>query len=375
MRLSIFLLLAAFASANPLPGHAAPKSAAVKADPTFSRGTPLPKWAQPLAAIPPTVRTDPVVTRLSDVQSKAGPNPAVLINHALQVNDPASLSEIGQYAFSYFPSYQKLQLHRVAIIRAGQVMDRTATANVRLLERESGVDAGVYGGEKSVQLLLDDVRAGDTLWITYTVEGDNPVFGKRWTATFSWDRASPVELRRLTVLRPAGQPVHWRQLGDVKADPIAPVVDRVGDMERMRFEGRAIEAVQFEPSIPTDFIPVRRLQMSEYPDWHAVAGWADGLFPRAAASPGVKRLAARFAAEPTRLAQASAALHWVQEEIRYFSVSIGENSHRPQAPDTVLAHRYGDCKDKTYLLVSLLGELGIAARPVLVNASAPKLPG
>ncbi|MET0858971.1 MAG: DUF3857 domain-containing protein, partial [Telluria sp.] len=328
----------------------------------------------PLAEIPPTERTDPVVTRLAEVQSKVGASPSMLVNQAIQVNDHASLGEIGQFSLSYFPSYQKLLLHRVAIVRAGQVMDRTATVNVRLLEREAGIDVGVYGGEKSVQLLLDDVRAGDTLWITYTVDGRNPVFGKRWAEDYSWDRHTPVVLRRVTVLHPPGQPIHWRQLGDVKADPIVPVIDSAGGMARMRFEGGALDAVQAEPSIPPDFLPYRRLQLSEFPDWQSVARWADGLFPRAAPSPALKQLAARFAAEKTRLEQASAALHWVQDEIRYFSVSIGENSHRPQAPDTVLARRYGDCKDKTYLLVSLLQQLGINATPVLVNATAPKTP-
>jgi TPR repeat protein/transglutaminase-like putative cysteine protease len=374
MHLSTFVLLAAFAAPIAIAAQPVqPKSVAV-ADRTFSRAAPMPRWAQPLAEIPPTERTDPVVTRLAEVQSKVGASPSMLVNQAIQVNDPASLGEIGQFSLSYFPSYQKLLLHRVAIVRAGQVTDRTATVNVRLLEREAGIDVGVYGGAKSVQLLLDDVRVGDTLWITYTVDGRNPVFGKRWAEDYSWDRHTPIELRRVTVLHPPGQPIHWRQLGDVKADPIVPVIDSAGGMARMRFEGRALDAVQSEPSIPPDFLPYRRLQLSEYPDWHSVALWADGLFPRAAPSPALKQLAARFATEKTRLAQASAALHWVQDEIRYFSVSIGENSHRPQVPDTVLARRYGDCKDKTYLLVSLLQQLGINATPVLVNASAPKTP-
>ncbi|MES2757322.1 MAG: DUF3857 domain-containing protein [Pseudomonadota bacterium] len=375
MRLHFVVLLAAFASPIGFAAQlAAPKAARVVADASYVRGAALPRWAQALAEIPPTERTDPVVTRLAEIQTRVGAAPAMLVNQAIQVNDPGSLSEIGQYSLSYFPSYQKLLLHRVAIIRAHQVMDRTATANVRLLEREAGIDAGVYGGEKSVQLLLDDVRAGDTLWITYTVEGRNPVFGKRWAQDFSWDRGTPVELRRLTVLHPPGQPIYWRQLGDVRAEPIVPLVDSAAGVARMRFESRAIDAVQHESSIPPDFLPYRRLQLSEYPDWQAVAVWAGGLFPAVAPSPAIKQFAARFEGEKTRLAQASAALHWVQDEIRYFSVSIGENSHRPQPPDTVLARRYGDCKDKAYLLVSVLSQLGIKATPILVNSSAPKTP-
>lgn len=373
MRVSIVLLVAALAGYIPAiaaPRPARPASAAV--DGTFSRSATLPKWAQPLAAVPPTIRTDPVVMRLAETQAIAGLAPALLVNQVLQVNDPAALATIGQYSFNYYPSYQKVRLHRVAIIRGRQTLDRTASVNVRLLERETAVDAGVYGGAKTVQLLLEDVRAGDTLWITYSTEGRNPVFGKHWAEDFSWDRSEPVELRRLTILHPARQPLYWRQLGDAPGALLAPVIDQLGDMERMRFEGAAIEAVQQESSVPADFLPVRMLQLSEYPDWQSVAGWADGLFPPARPSPALRQLAARFGAEPTPMARASAALQWVQNEIRYFSVSIGQNSHRPQAPDVVLARRFGDCKDKTYLLISLLAQMGITAKPVLLDAAAPQ---
>jgi len=36
--------------------------------------------------------------------------------------------------------------------------------------------------------------------------------------------------------------------------------------------------------------------------------------------------------------------------------------------------RYGDCKDKTYLLVSLLRAVGIEADPMLVSLTTPKTP-
>ena len=346
MRLSIFLLVSAMSCCPAIAAQAGAKAPAAAADATFSRGGALPKWAQPLAAVPPTTRTDPVVMRLAETQAVAGPASGVLVNQALQVNDQGSLASIGQYSFSYYPSYQKVRLHRVAILRGGQTLDRTASVNVRLLERETAVEAGVYGGAKTVQLLLDDVRVGDTLWITYSTEGRNPVFDKRWAEDFSWDRSVLVELRRLTILHPARQPLFWRQLGDAPGALLAPVIDQVGDMERMRFEGAALDAVERENSVPADFLPVRMLQLSEYPDWQAVAGWADGLFPPVQASPGLRQLAAKFGAAPTPMARASAALHWVQDEIRYFSVSIGQNSHRPQAPDTVLARRFGDARTR-----------------------------
>ena len=66
------------------------------------------------------------------------------------------------------------------------------------------------------------------------------------------------------------------------------------------------------------------------------------------------------------------ALRFVQSDIRYVSISIGTNSHRPYAPAVVLHRRYGDCKDKSALLVTILRDLGINAKPVLVSVSYRK---
>ena len=72
---------------------------------------------------------------------------------------------------------------------------------------------------------------------------------------------------------------------------------------------------------------------------------------------------------PAKRAAVAEAVRFVQDEIRYFSLSIGENSHRPFAPSEVLARRYGDCKDKSLLLSSLLRALGVAARPAFVSTA------
>ncbi|MFP5392352.1 MAG: DUF3857 domain-containing protein [Gammaproteobacteria bacterium] len=350
----------------------APASKGASASVSFERQAPLPKWAQELAPVPATTRTDPVVTRLNETQALVGPTPALLFNRAIQVNDRASLGTIGQFGISFFPSYQKLALHRVAILRGGKTIDVTASVDTRLLEREAGIERGMFDGETTLQL-LEDVRVGDTLWATWSVEGVNPVFGGHWSEDFGWDLGYPIERRVLTVLHPAARPVYWRQLGDFRTGRLLPVIDTVGELQRIRFDGRAIEALEAEPSVPAHYLPERMLQFSEHKTWQSVAQWAAGLFPRVTAVAELKALAQQFAAQPTQLAKASAALHWVQENIRYFSVSVGENSHRPQAPGTVLKRRYGDCKDVSYLLVSLLQQLGIEARPVLLSARAPRL--
>lgn len=375
---SLPLIVAALIATVPACVSAAPgpHTAAVAGSGTdgFRRAPQLPKWAQPLAEIPATERSDAVVIRLNETQAVAGETPAYLVNRAIQVNDRSALAAIGQVGLTYYSAYQRLNLHRVALLRDGKLLDQTASVNARSLQRETAMENGMYGGATTVQLLLDDVRVGDTLWLTYSVEGHNPVFGKQWFGVYSWDNEAPVELRRLTVLHPKGRPLHWRQLGEFRTDQLEPRVDTVGEFERLRFEGRAIEALETEPAVPAAYLGPRMLQFSEFADWQDIARWAGGLFPRTPPGPALQALARQIGKEADAAARASAALHWVQNEIRYFSVSVGENSHRPQAPEVVLKRRYGDCKDKSYLLIALLAELNIEASPVLLSAQAPGLP-
>ena len=112
------------------------------------------------------------------------------------------------------------------------------------------------------------------------------------------------------------------------------------------------------------------LQLSEYQGWPEVVDWGNRLFELPASwglsmHARVWTLTAGFA---TREEKANALLHFVQDEIRYLAISIGESSHRPSPPADVLERRFGDCKDKSLLLVALLREIGLDAQVALVHS-------
>ena len=57
----------------------------------------------------------------------------------------------------------------------------------------------------------------------------------------------------------------------------------------------------------------------------------------------------------------------MQEDIRYTGLELGSGAYRPTAPAEVLLRRYGDCKDKTLLAVTMMRDLGIDAAPAFVS--------
>jgi hypothetical protein len=107
-----------------------------------------------------------------------------------------------------------------------------------------------------------------------------------------------------------------------------------------------------------------------YRDWDAVARWFHALSePVLLEANGVTPLAERLrdplGGEP--LSWIDAAFAFAAREVRYVSAGILETGYLPSGPARVLERRFGDCKDKTFLMRSILAAWGIASYPVLVR--------
>ncbi len=63
-----------------------------------------------------------------------------------------------------------------------------------------------------------------------------------------------------------------------------------------------------------------------------------------------------------------AIFNFVSQKIRYVAVLLGPYTHKPHPAREIFKKRYGDCKDKTTLLLTMLKIAGIEGLPVLVPA-------
>jgi len=58
---------------------------------------------------------------------------------------------------------------------------------------------------------------------------------------------------------------------------------------------------------------------------------------------------------------------FVSRQIRYVAIEIGIGGYQPHPAADVIKYKYGDCKDKANLLISMLNKIGIRAYPALVG--------
>ncbi|RZI44505.1 DUF3857 domain-containing protein [Herbaspirillum sp. HC18] len=332
----------------------------------FTRGTPIPAWVDRLPALPDAGAKDPYVVRLADVHFHLAKEPTVFAHRAMQANETSAVGEIGQYPISFHPDYQRVELHLLRIHRGDTVIDKLASADVRFVQRELGLEYGIYTGSVTAMVVTDDVRAGDTLEIAYSTTGQNPVFAGKFFDAAAWDSPYPLRRRRVTLNVPEDRRIEYRVIGSGSKNVPAVTERREAGRRILRFETQDMPAADIENYVPPDHHAMRWIQFSEFRNWSEVNRWAQGLFDAQVPAAVLENALGGARTARSKADAVSKALEFVQNEIRYLSISIGENSHRPFSPEQVLTRRYGDCKDKTLLLVSMLRQLGIDADPVLV---------
>lgn len=277
----------------------------------------------------------------------------------------AGVQNASELNIDFDPSYQRLVLHDVAVFRDGKRIDELARDEVRIIEKEPDADQQIYDGQLTALLFLKDVRPGDRIDYSWSLEGSNPLLGGRYADEFNFGAALPTRLMRHRLVWPAARPLH--------ASKPAHVEHRGAD-DVYTWERRNVAATDAEDSTPDWYDPWETVQVTEYGSWSDVAKWADKLFQLDDASRATIANVAHDirASHRGREAQLVAAIRFVQDDIRYLGIEMGRGSHEPRQPAVVLAQRYGDCKDKALFLSALLRELGVEAYPALVNTKLRK---
>ena len=335
----------------------------------FRKGTPLPAWVEPIQVLPPTEDKSALVTLLADTQFITGVQRAIHVHLAWQVNAPSAIERATRHIVNFHPAYQRVQLHVLRVHRGGDTtVNKLATSQYTYHQRAVRPEQAAYAGPIMTTIRIDEVRVGDIVEIAYTVEGANPAFGDKFAESTTWDSGFRTETRRVTLLHPQDRKISWRIGAGLSGKPPTPTEAQSGEMRKIRWESHGIAATAVSPGTPSHLIPRVSLRMSEYATWREVARWAEQLFRQdVAATPELDALVANLKAKPTAEERVSGALAWVQAEVRSFAtVDLVDISQLPASPAVVVQRKFGDSRDKAFLLLHLLRELGVRARPVLV---------
>ena len=285
----------------------------------------------------------------------------------IEVLTGSGVTQASQVYISYDTSYQELQFHHLYIWRDGEKIDKTGSLTFETLKNEENLSTGIYTGLITAYEIVEDVRKGDKIEYSYTLVGDNPIFDSNAFRMMPLETINPIDYYSLRVLHSNERQYDHACVGCPEEASTTRVYP---DHTEISYLATDVEAVDMDQTIPSWHIPFDYFVISSFEGWKDVNEWALGVFTLDELPEFTTLLPTLIKEDDTTEEKIDKLINFVQDDINYMGIESGIGSIKPFTPHQVLKQRYGDCKDKSLLLASLLKEIGVEnSYPALVNSS------
>jgi transglutaminase-like putative cysteine protease len=280
----------------------------------------------------------------------------------IKVATDAAAQSQGQQGLAYSPSLETFEILSAETRKEdGRVLPvAPETIQERLLP--AAANANDFDDRRNKIMVFPNVAAGDTLAIRFHRHLFKPYF--------------PGHFSYLSTAAPA---VSWGEIDTsislppglefkVELDRYTSEITEEAGRKRYRFHVENLRSDISPRAVGlADFAP--HAIASTFASWDELSAAMRTLTAdKIAVTDPIRQEAERITAGINDRREQARAIHdWVSVNIRYVNVLLGTGGFEPHSAETVLAKRYGDCKDHTVLFHALLAAKGIGSEMVLIN--------
>ena len=269
-------------------------------------------------------------------------------------------------AISYREGYQKVRLLFANTIKAdGQVIP-LSSRDVFDATQYAGFD--FYTDIKLKRFTMPAIEDGCIVEYAYEIHNIKPLLGVDYSTIFLCRNLYPMEEDIMEIVLPADQKLFYKSFNT----GLIPQIITDGSKKRYIFTSLRQKAIIPEPRMPSlmDRETFPQIWIWTLTDWKPIAQWYSQLVrEQMKADPALETFTRQLIADKkTKEEKISAIFNFVSQNVRYIAVLLGPHTHKPHAAADVFKKRYGDCKDKTVLLLAMLKIAGIEGLPALVPA-------
>lgn len=288
------------------------------------------------------------------------------IRHIVNETGVQNASEI---SVEFIPDYQHVIFHKISLIREGKIVSTLKVTDIKVVQEETESANFQYNGIKRAFVVLKDVRSNDRIDVAYSLVGFNPVFKGKFSDEFYFYSDVAVTNYFQTIITTKDHPLNFRYFNESPA----PRKFHHEDTLMYFWQDPPLKVPETNNSTPSWYNRYNSVSVTEYKNWKEVSDWGLTLFQKyqVPLNPDLKNQVARFLKESNgdKTLFTELATRFVQDQIRYLGLETGIYTHQPHDPGQVCSQRFGDCKDKAFLLAIMLREAKINAYVALTSTN------
>ncbi len=270
-----------------------------------------------------------------------------------------------QYSFGYQADRETVTLRSARVHRADGKIDEAAET---FESRNDDPSISMYTSARIYTVRLPKLQPGDVVELRYRVDETTArnAFGDYFGDVPYLQNAEPTHHLVYVLKAPKTRALSVQQ---PKLAQITFTQKDEGESRVLTWTGEDVPGIVAEAAMPPWPEIFAHAHVSTYASWDALGAWYWGL---------VKDQLVADEAMRTKVTQLTAGLKddaakvraiygFIVQQTRYVALEFGIKGFQPYRCSQIFARGFGDCKDKASLLVTMLGEAGIDATPVLVR--------
>ena len=295
------------------------------------------------------------------------------IHRIVKIYDERGIADYGEIAVSFNHKSQRVGVNIArTLLPDGTVVEASSPDAVHVITPPGLAEYNLYSDMRLHVVSMPALEPGAIIEYKVTVEDTVASPDMTWILggmAFQW--FDPVLTAKCVLRVPADTKLKWT----IYEEQVEPVITKDDD-GRLTYVWIAKNSPEFVPEAampPADEL-VPFLMFSTVESWNDIYEWYRDLArPQELSNEAIKRKVSELImGKTTNEEKAKVIFEFTAQKVRYVAIELGMGAYVPYPATDVFKNRYGDCKDKATLLITMLREAGIESYPVLISPAPRK---
>lgn len=284
------------------------------------------------------------------------------------------LNERGREQFAeinidYDSTYEKVELEFARTFKPDGNIVLVGEKNIRDVSRY--MDFPLYSNARSRIISMPEISDGAVIEYKAKLTQNRMINDKDFNIDYPLQAYTPLKRAKFKLIVPKDKPIFLKYLNERynKKFKLAPDISHENSKTVYSWNFEDVPQIINEVSLPpiSEISPI--ILISSFDSWNKVYNWWNNLAqPNIKTNTEIKKKVFELTRDKkTDLDKAASIFNFCAVNIRYVAVEYGQAGYEPHDAGDIFKNKYGDCKDQSVLLVTMLRDAGLEAYPVLIS--------
>lgn len=290
--------------------------------------------------------------------------------YIIKILNERGKNNFAEIVIGYDSTYETVELMYAKTIKPSGEAVTVGERDVRDVSRY--LNFPLYSNARARIISMPEITEGAIVEYKIKTTQNQLINKKDFATLYTLQENEPVVFAKFKVTVPEERELKIKILNpeyNTQKFNLTPAISKTRKEKVYTWEFQHIAQIELEPNMPPASEITPLIFLSTFNSWNEIYRWwwelaKERITPDNAITEKVKEL---IAGKNTPEEKIRVIYNYCVQQIRYVGIEYGQAGYQPHQAQEIFKNKYGDCKDKAILFVSMLQVATIEGYPVLIG--------